>query len=97
MDVKSMNNEVPKEISNMAKSHNLEITIRVGKDGITESLLSELIAQLKRRDLVKVKANKGIISNRENRKEIFSQIAHRAGSTVVFQRGNIAVFWRTSL
>ena len=92
-----MSREVPKKISNMAKSHDLEVTMRVGKEGITEPLLTELIDQLKRRDLVKIKANKGVTSNRKNRKELFSVIADRTGSTIVFQRGNIAVFWRYSL
>tara|TARA_A100000164_G_scaffold352248_1_gene357721 strand:- start:675 stop:953 length:279 start_codon:yes stop_codon:yes gene_type:complete len=92
-----MSREVPKEISKMAKSHDLEVTMRVGKDGITGPLLSELIEQLKRRDLVKIKANKGVSSNREHRKEIFSLIAERTSSTIVFQRGNIAVFWRTNI
>ena len=75
----------------------MEITLRIGKDGITEPVLSELVDQLKKRDLVKVKANKSISSDRKYRQQMFSEISERAGSTIVFQRGNVAVFWRTSL
>ena len=92
-----MSKEVPKAISKIAKSPTLEITLRIGKDGITEPVLSELVDQLKRRDIVKVKANKSISSDRKNRQQMFSEISERAGSTLVFQRGNVAVFWRTSL
>ena len=81
----------------MAKSPALEISLRIGKDGITEAFLSELVDQLKRRELVKLKANKSISSDRKNRLKIFSELSKRAGSTIVFQRGNVAVFWRTSL
>ena len=92
-----MSKEVPKAISNIAKSPSLEITLRIGKDGITEPVLSELVDQLKKRDLVKVKANKSISSDRKYRQQMFSEISERAGSTIVFQRGNVAVLWRTSL
>ena len=92
-----MSKGVPKAISKMAKSPALEITLRIGKDGISEPFLSELVDQLKRRDLVKLKANKSISSNRKKRQQMFSEISERVGSTIVFQRGNVAVFWRTSL
>ncbi len=92
-----MSKGVPKAISKMAKSPALEITLRIGKDGISEPFLSELVDQLKRRDLVKLKANKSISSNRKNRQQMFSEISERVGSTIVFKRGNVAVFWRTSL
>lgn len=92
-----MRKEVPKAISEMAKSPALEISLRIGKDGITEAVISELVDQLKRRQLVKLKANKNVSSDRKNRQQIFSEISERAGSTMVFQRGNVAVFWRTSL
>ena len=65
----------------------MEITLRIGKDGISEPFLSELVDQLKRRDLVKLKANKSISSDRKNRQQMFSEISERVGSTMVFQRG----------
>ena len=86
-----MSKGVPKAISKMAKSPALEITLRIGKDGISEPFLSELVDQLKRRDLVKLKANKSISSNRKNRQQMFSEISERVGSTIVFQRGNVHV------
>ena len=81
-----MRKEVPKAISEMAKSPALEISLRIGKDGITDAVISELVDQLKRRQLVKLKANKNVSSDRKNRQQIFSEISG-AGSTMVFQRG----------
>ena len=41
-----MSDDVPRRIANAAKSENLEISVRIGKGGVTESLLFELSDQL---------------------------------------------------
>ena len=79
----------------LAKSDSLEVSIRIGKDGVNERLISELESQLQKRTVVKLKINKGLASNKENRMQIFSSIAAESNSSVIFQRGNVAVFWRT--
>jgi RNA-binding protein YhbY len=86
--------DVPKSIANLAKSQSIDVSVRIGKDGVTEALISELNIQLKKRGLVKVKANKSASSDRDHRNSIFSIIADRSKSTIVFQRGNVAVFWK---
>jgi len=88
-----MRDDVPRRISLSAKSNNLEVSVRIGRVGVTESLISELSDQLSRRILVKVKANKGTTSDRDQRGALFSDIARLTNSTLVFQRGNVAVFW----
>ena len=50
--------DVPKSIVNLAKGQSIDVSVRIGKDGVTEALISELNIQLKKRGLVKVKANK---------------------------------------
>ena len=50
--------DVPKSIANLAKGQSIDVSVRIGKDGVTEALISELNIQLKKRGLVKVKANK---------------------------------------
>ena len=78
----------------LAKSESLEVSIRIGKDGVNTSLISELENQLEKRTVVKLKINKGIASNKADRTQIFTRIAEESNSSVIFQRGNVAVFCR---
>ena len=93
LEVPMMTDNVPRNITNLAKSDNLEVSVRIGRGGVTESLISELADQLSLKRLVKVKANKGTSSDREQRRLLFSEIAQLTTSIVVFQRGNVAVLW----
>ena len=76
----------------LAKSESLRVSIRIGKDGVNSSLISELENQLEKRTVVKLKINKGIASNKDVRTQIFTRIAEESNSSVIFQRGNVAVF-----
>ena len=76
----------------MAKSESLRVSIRIGKDGVNTSLISELNNQLEKRTVVKLKINKGMAPNKEDRNQIFNRIADESNSSVIFQRGNVAVF-----
>ena len=76
----------------LAKSESLRVSIRIGKDGVNTSLISELENQLKKRTVVKLRINKGIASNKDDRTQIFTRIAEESNSSVIFQRGNVAVF-----
>jgi RNA-binding protein len=66
----------------------IEVTLRVGKAGITETLVEELKLQLKERKLVKVRILKGDAC------EIAGNLATDAGVQLVEVRGKTAVFWR---
>ncbi|MBR79672.1 MAG: hypothetical protein CMA88_02670 [Euryarchaeota archaeon] len=88
-----MSKDIPISISKLAKNQSMDATVRLGKGGVTDALLSELSEQLSRRRIVKVRANKGAASDRLHRNQIFCEIAEKSGSTIVFQRGNVAVFW----
>ena len=88
-----MSKEIPRRIVNMSKGEALEVSVRSGRVGATESVISEISDQLSRKNLVKVKANKGTTSDRQQRNSLFREIAELTGSTLVFQRGNVAVFW----
>ena len=89
-----MSRNIPKRVIDSAKSNDLSVTLRVGKDGLTEAVVMELKDQLKSRELVKLKINKGVISERRGRESIISELEASTGSVSVFARGNIAVFWR---
>ena len=88
-----MSDDIPRRILNSAKSQDLEVSARIGRAGITDSLISELSDQLSRNHLVKVKANKGTTPDRKQRASLFSEVAELTKSTLVFQRGNVAVLW----
>ena len=90
-----MPQDFPPSIAKSAKDPSLEVSVRVGRGGISEALVSELSDQLRRKRLGKVKANKGIANDSSERSEIFESIAEVTGSKLVFQRGNVAVYWQS--
>ena len=69
------------------------MTIRIGKEGITDSVVSELSDQLGKRRLVKAKANRGVLNDSSERSEAFATLADSTGSRLIHSRGNTAVFW----
>tara|TARA_Y100000766_G_scaffold50247_1_gene40456 strand:+ start:1024 stop:1269 length:246 start_codon:yes stop_codon:yes gene_type:complete len=80
----------------MANDRALIVSARVGRNGLTTAIVEELIDQLNNRSLVKIKANKGVVENTVERSKLFTEIAKLTESTLVFHRGNVAVFWKPS-
>jgi len=78
----------------MAKGDQIRITVRIGHGGISESIISEISSQLSKRKMVKIKANKGVLSDSSERRNFFFDLAQSTNSEVAFQRGNIAVLWK---
>lgn len=70
---------VDKKILN-THSKDLSPSIRIGKNGLTDSIYTEIESQLKRKAMIKIK----LLSNafdRESKKEIFNQISKKAESS----------------
>jgi RNA-binding protein YhbY len=86
--------EVDKRIRKRALDPTLEVTIRVGKSGLTDSVVSELNSQLKSRTFVKAKLNRGLADDSADRKNLWQMLADSTNSTLVVMRGNVAVFYR---
>ena len=86
---------VPNHIKKMANDRGLVVSVRVGRNGLTDAIFNELTDQLNKRKLVKIKANKGILEGSSDRTSLFSEIAEKTESILVFQRGNVAVFWKS--
>lgn len=86
---------VPNHIKKMANDRELVVSVRVGRNGLTDAIFNELTDQLNKRKLVKIKANKGILEGSSDRTSLFSEIAEKTDSILVFQRGNVAVFWKS--
>jgi RNA-binding protein len=72
-------------------AHPLSPVIRLGKEGLTESVAKETIRALFDHELIKVKAPGG---DREARDALFADLAERTGSALVHRIGNVAVLYR---
>ncbi|MCH1422457.1 MAG: YhbY family RNA-binding protein [Candidatus Poseidoniaceae archaeon] len=88
-----MSERIPESIRREALSHDFQATIRIGKSGITETLISEIDAQLTTRSLVKIKINRGLFEKKDI-PNVWSHLAEQTHSKVVLSRGNVGVLWR---
>tara|TARA_B100000959_G_C14717616_1_gene515544 strand:+ start:481 stop:753 length:273 start_codon:yes stop_codon:yes gene_type:complete len=88
-----MSSDVPSSVIERAKGNEIRITVRIGHEGVSESLISEISSQLAKRGMVKIKVNKGVLSNVTERTDFFFKLANKTDSEVVFQRGNVFVLW----
>ena len=86
--------DIPRRILNEAKSRDFKASVRVGKAGLSETVVEEIRQQLRTRELVKVKVNKGLFE-REQKSEVWNYLAEQTNSVLVLQRGNIGVLWRS--
>ena len=85
--------EVPDNIKKLASSRDFDVSVRIGKSGITPALIEEVKSQLNKKNLVKIKANKGLFE-KGDMKDVWAYISSETGSTVVLARGNVAVLWK---
>ncbi|MBT4059699.1 MAG: YhbY family RNA-binding protein [Euryarchaeota archaeon] len=86
--------DVDKRLKKRALDPSIEVTMRVGKSGMTESVVDELDSQLKSRIFVKAKLNRGLAEDSDDKRELWEMLAEKTNSTLVVMRGNIAVFHR---
>jgi RNA-binding protein len=85
--------DIPSHVLRDATSKEFKPSVRVGKGGLSETLVDEIRQQLGSRSLVKIKVNKGLFE-REQRSEVWQYLAEQTNSILVLQRGNIGVLWR---
>ena len=86
--------DIPRRVLNEAKSRDFKASVRVGKAGLSDTVVEEIRQQLRTRELVKVKVNKGLFE-REQKSEVWNYLAEQTNSVLVLQRGNIGVLWRS--
>lgn len=67
------------------KGTELMATMHVGKGGVSEGVVEELVNQLKANKLVKVKV---LASSSEQKREMAEELAARSGAVLVEVRGN---------
>ena len=84
---------IPKHIKKLALSRDLKPTIRIGKSGISESLIAEINEQLASKTIVKIKINRGLF-DKNDIAEVWNHIAISTNSTIISSRGNVCVVWK---
>ena len=85
--------DIPSDIKKLASSRDFDVSVRIGKSGITPALIEEVNSQFKNKKLVKIKANKGLFE-KSDMKDVWKYISNETGSVVVLARGNVAVLWK---
>ena len=85
--------EIPKNIKKLALSRDLKATIRIGKSGLTENLVSEIIGQLSSKSIVKIKINRGLF-DKNDLQNVWNHLENSTNSTLVSSRGNVGVLWK---
>lgn len=88
MNIQYMGN-MKQKINLRSKAKTLEPVIRIGKNGLTEHVLNELIKLLKKRKLIKIKLPKT-----ENKKELIKEIKEKTYSELIESIGNVIVLYR---
>ncbi len=72
------------------EAQKIDVTVHVGKGGVTDALLEELNAQLRNRKLVKVR----LLPSSEGGKEMAEAIGDACDGELVDVRGHTAVYWK---
>ncbi len=67
----------------------LRPVVRIGKEGIHETVIAEIVKQLKKHQLIKVK-----LLHCFDKKEIAKELALKTESTIVQAVGGTIVLWR---
>ncbi len=76
-----------------AEAQQIEVTLHVGKNGVTPATGDELKLQLKKRKLVKVRLLKASTETGDTSDQA-RQLAELSGGELVETRGHTAVYWR---
>lgn len=76
-----------------ATGQSLDAAFQVGKSGVTEGVVKELVSWLEREPLVKVKLLKSSQEEGDAR-SVAQALAERAGATLIEVRGHTALFYR---
>ena len=83
---------IPASIKRQAMDRDFQPSVRIGKTGVTDSIVEEIKSQLVKRSLVKIKINRGLYE-RGDIAPVWEQLALATSSVVVLSRGNVGVLW----
>jgi RNA-binding protein len=72
------------------KESELPVTLQIGQDGLSESIVKELRAQVGKKKVIKAKRLRSSIDERSE-KQFWTELAQQAGVRLVEVRGHTAV------
>ena len=78
----------------ISKSKTLEPIMRIGKSGLTDSVIIEIKKQVHRRKLIKIKFLRAAIEDKK-KKDFAKEIAERTNSELIHQVGFVIVLYRS--
>ena len=80
-----------KEIKQLrAKAHGLEPVLQIGKGGITDSVVKEILLQLKKKKLIKIK----LLQSAGDRKKLVEEIISKTKAVLVRSVGRVVVLYK---
>lgn len=90
-----MSNIPNKKIQDLrGEAQKLDVTLQVGKNGITQATIDELALQLKKKKLVKVRLLKSATEGGAQNDAQAASLAASTNSTLLEVRGHTAVYWK---
>jgi RNA-binding protein len=75
-----------------AQSHSLEPILQIGKEKITENIVKEILRQLKKKKLIKIK----LLKSAGDRKELTKKITALTGAALIRSVGRVIVLYKSS-
>ena len=78
-----------------AEAQQIDVSLQVGKNGVTPATIEELANQLKKRKLVKVRLLKTATEGGTHDDDQAKALAEATHSTLIEVRGHTAVFFRS--
>ncbi len=85
----------PKERAKLkSKAMNIKPVVWIGKKGINENVINEIVRHLKKDKLVKIKILRSAFESREEKHEIAKKVAVLSKATLVEVKGNTVVLYR---
>ncbi len=83
----------PQKAKLSEKAKLLAPVLRIGKSGVTEGIIKEIIEQLKQKKLIKIKFLKAVLGDK-SRKEFAKEIAEKTESELIHQVGFVIVLYK---
>ncbi|MFC1800893.1 YhbY family RNA-binding protein [Nanoarchaeota archaeon] len=83
-----MDNKEIRELK--AKSHSMGPVLQIGKSGLTDSVIQEIIKILKKKKLIKIK----LLSSAGDRKKLADEIVSKTGAVLIRSVGRVVVLFK---
>ena len=84
----------PQKVNDLKKeSHSIKPIIQIGKNGLTDATIAEMLVHLKKRKLIKVKLLKSLLET-VDKSELFEKITSKTKSEVILSAGFVVVLYK---